>query len=124
MGQGLTYEVNVTDEFLDWWDGLDVAQQEEIAARVELLEGHGPTLGRPVVDRVASSAFHNMKELRCSSDGALRVLFAFDPRREAILLLGGDKTGDWSKWYERAVPEADRLYMEYLRELRREGLIE
>lgn len=120
----MPYEVNVTDEFREWWDGLEVTQQEDIATRVELLERYGPTLGRPIVDRVASSAFHNMKELRCSSDGALRVLFAFDPRREAILLLGGNKTGDWSKWYERAVPEADRLYMEYLRELRREGLIE
>jgi hypothetical protein len=124
LEQELPHEVNVTDEFQEWWGGLDVTQQEDIAARVELLERYGPTLGRPVVDRVASSAFHNMKELRCSSEGALRVLFAFDPRREAILLLGGDKSGDWSKWYERAVPEADRLYMEYLRELRREGLIE
>jgi hypothetical protein len=120
----LAYEVNVTDEFREWWDGLEVAQQEDVAARVELLERYGPTLGRPIVDRVATSAFHNMKELRCSSDGALRVLFAFDPRREAILLLGGDKTGGWNKWYERAVPEADRLYTEYLRDLRREGLIE
>jgi hypothetical protein len=120
----LPYEVNVTDEFRKWWDGFDVTHQEDIAARVELLERYGPTLGRPVVDRVASSAFHNMKELRCSSDGALRVLFVFDPRREAILLLGGDKTGDWRKWYDWAVPEADRLYMEYLRELRRGGLIE
>ncbi len=120
----MPYEVNITDEFRDWWDGLKVAQQEDVAARVELLEQNGPVLGRPVVDRVKASAFHNMKELRCSSDGALRVLFAFDPRREAILLLGGDKSGDWSEWYERAVPEADRLYTEYLRDLRREGLIE
>ena len=104
--------------------GLTVAQQEDIAARVELLEQDGPALGRPVVDRVTTSAFHKMKELRCSSDGALRVLFAFDPRRQAILLLGGDKTGDWSDWYEQAVPEADRLYTEYLRDLRRQGIIE
>ncbi len=120
----MAYEVNITDKFRDWWDGLSVAQQEDVAARVELLEQNGPVLGRPVVDRVMTSAFHHMKELRCSSDGALRVLFAFDPRREAILLLGGDKTGDWSEWYERAVPEADRLYTEYLRALRREGLIQ
>lgn len=120
----MPFEVNFTDEFGTWWDGLSIEQREDIAARVELLEEHGPSLGRPVVDRVATSAFHNMKELRCSSDGALRVLFAFDPRREAILLLGGNKSGDWDAWYRHAVPEADRLYTEYLRELRQEGLIE
>ena len=124
LEQELPYEVNITDEFREWWDGLTVTQQEDIAARVELLEQEGPSLGRPVVDRVAMSAFHNMKELRCSSSGALRVLFTFDPRRQAILLLGGDKTGDWNEWYEQAVPEADRLYTEYLRDLRRGGLIE
>ena len=70
--------------------------QENVAARVALLEEHGPALGRPTVDHVKASAFHNVKELRCSSDGALRVLFTFDPRREAVLLLGGDKAGNWT----------------------------
>jgi hypothetical protein len=65
-----------------------------------------------------------MKELRCSSDGALRILFAFDPRRQAILLLGGNKTGNWDAWYEEAIPKVDELYAEYLRDLRREGVIE
>lgn len=120
----MPYEVNYADEFGDWWDGLTVEQQEDVTARVELLEEHGPTLGRPTVDRVEGSAFHNMKELRCSSSGALRVLFAFDPRRQAILLLGGDKTGDWESWYQEAIPRADALYAEYLRRLRREGIIE
>lgn len=64
-----------------------------------------------------------MKELRAAKGGALRVLFCFDPRRQAILLLGGDKTGAWSEWYEWAVPLADDLYDEYLRELEEEGLI-
>lgn len=120
----MPFEVNYTDEFGEWWAGLTVEQQEDITARVELLEEHGPALGRPVVERITTSAFQNMKELRCSSDGALRVLFAFDPRREAILLLGGDKSGEWNEWYEVAVPKADDLYAEYLRELRREGIIE
>jgi hypothetical protein len=118
------YEVNFTAEFGNWWDGLNFAHQEDVTTRVELLEEHGPTLGRPVVDRIQGSAFHNMKELRCSSDGALRVLFVFDPRREAILLLGGDKTGSWNDWYEWAIPRADALYTKNLRELRREGRIE
>lgn len=64
-----------------------------------------------------------MKELRAATGGALRVLFMFDPRRQVILLLGGDKSGEWSAWYEWAVPVADDLYDEYLNELKREGLI-
>ena len=64
-----------------------------------------------------------MKELRVSREGALRVLFAFDPRRHAILLLGGDKTGEWTAWYRRAIREADDLYEAHLEELRREGLL-
>jgi hypothetical protein len=118
------YEVNYTEEFGDWWETLTMEQQEDIDARVRLLEEFGPALGRPTVDRIHMSAFQNMKELRCSSDGALRVLFAFDPRREAILLLGGNKAGHWGAWYEGAVPKADELYAQYLRELRREGVIE
>ena len=120
----MAYEVNFTDEFEDWWDGLTVEQQEDVDARVRLLESHGPTLGRPTVDRIEGSAYHNMKELRCSSDGALRVLFAFDPRRQAILLLGGDKSGQWDDWYRDAIPRADQLHRQYLQNLREEGEIE
>lgn len=64
-----------------------------------------------------------MKELRVGSEGQLRVLFAFDARRTAILLLGGNKTGRWNEWYRVAIPEADHLYDQYLEELRTEGLI-
>lgn len=120
----MVWEVEFTGEFEDWWDGLDLAQQAALAGRVELLSEHGPDLGRPAVDRISSSRHQNMKELRASEGGALRVLFAFDPRRQAILLIGGDKSGQWSEWYERAVPVADDLYDVYLEELRKEGLIE
>jgi len=89
-----------------------------------LLEDFGPTLGRRSVDRLNASAFQNMKELSCSCDGDLRILFAFDPRRQAILLLGGNKTGNWDAWYEDAIPKADELYAKYLRDLRREEVIE
>ena len=64
-----------------------------------------------------------MKELRAAKGGPLRVLFCFDPRRQAILLLGSNKMGAWSEWYEWAVPLADNLYDEYLHELEEEGLI-
>lgn len=118
------WEVEFTAEFGQWWADLDVAQQAAIAGRVELLAERGPDLGRPAVDRIVGSRHHNMKELRASVDGALRVLFMFDPRRHAILLIGGDKSGRWQQWYEWAIPVADDLYDVYLDELREEGLIE
>lgn len=113
----------MTDEFLDWWQQLSQDQQESVADRVDLLANRGPDLGRPVVERIHSSRHHNMKELRAARGGALRILFMFDPRRQVILLLGGDKSGAWEAWYQQAVPEADELYNTYLNELRMEGLI-
>jgi hypothetical protein len=120
---GSVWEVEVTDEFLAWWSGLTMEQQESLTARVDLLAERGPDLGRPIVDRIHTSRHHRMKELRAAQDGALRVLFMFDPRRQAILLLGGDKSGEWNAWYAWAVPLADDLYDTYLAELRDEGLI-
>ncbi len=118
------WEVEVTDQFVDWWHGLAIDQQESLTDRVDLLAERGPDLGRPVVDRIQTSRHHHMKE-SCAPQrgGALRVLFVFDPRRQVILLLGGDKSGEWNEWYEWAVPLADDLYDAYLDELRREGLI-
>ena len=98
---------------------LDDEDYEAIMAAIELLEEKGPTLGRPAVDRIKASRHHNMKELR-SFGGFLRALFAFDPKRRAIALLGGDKAGDWTGWYERSIPIADDLYDQHLRD---EGLI-
>lgn len=94
-----------------------------MAAAVTILEDFGPGLGRPLVDQITGSRHQNMKELRVSKSGALRVLFAFDPRRMAILLVGGDKSGRWRAWYAEAVPRADELYEQHLRELRDEGLV-
>lgn len=90
------WEVEVTDEFVEWWHGLRTDQQVALTDRIDLLAERGPDLGRPVVDRIQRSRHHNMKELRASEGGALWVLFAFDPRRQVILLLGGDKTGAWN----------------------------
>ncbi len=117
------WEVEVTDQFVDWWSALTDDQREAVTDRVDLLAESGPDLGRPVVERIHSSRHQSMKELRVAKGGALRVLFSFDPRRQAILLLGGDKTGEWNEWYRWAVPLADDLYDEYLRELKEEGLI-
>jgi hypothetical protein len=83
----------------------------------------GPALGRPLVDTIVGSTLSNLKELRVSKSGALRILFVFDPLRQAVLLLGGNKTGRWEEWYREAIPEAERLYGIYLDELRQEGLL-
>ena len=115
----MTWEVEFTDEFEAWWNSLSKDEQEEISAKVELLEEHGPTLPRPHSDVIATSRHSNMKELRGKvTDRYLRVLYAFDPRRSALLLIGGDKTGDL-KWYEKFVPTADELFDRHLQELRR-----
>jgi hypothetical protein len=116
----VTWQVEYTDEFEQWWNTLTGEEQESIDPGVLLLIERGPALGRPWVDTIKASQHLNMKELR-SRGGHIRVLFAFDPRRTAILLIGGDKRHQWRAWYERMVPVADRLYDEYLATLRREG---
>jgi hypothetical protein len=90
----MQWEVEYTDEFGARWGELTDAEQDAITAAVEVLEEDGPGLGRPLVDRVEGSRYANMKELR-PPPGNIRILFAFDPRRTAILLIGGDKTGRW-----------------------------
>ena len=119
------WDVEYTDQFDDWYQALTDEDQDAVIARVELLESVGPALGRPVVDNVHQSRHPNMKELR--AERAIRVLFAFDPRRSAILLIGGDKSPDdpssanWNEWYDHYTPIADDLYDTYLDELREEG---
>lgn len=113
----MAWAVLFTDKFEHWWNGLTDDEQVDVAAKVGLLEEVGPALGRPNVDTVQGSRHVNMKELRIQHAGRpFRVLFAFDPNRSAILLLGGDKAGD-PKWYERNIPIADRLYDDHLRTL-------
>jgi hypothetical protein len=117
------WEVEFTNEFEAWWNSLDAGEQESIASGVELLRILGPNLPRPHADTLKGSKHSNMKELRTQHQGlAIRTMFAFDPRRSAILLIGGDKTGD-NRFYQRMIPLADRLYDEHLETLRREGLI-
>lgn len=119
----MEWDVEYTDEFDAWWDDLGEDERVAIDAKVRLLIQFGPVLGRPHADVVETSRHSNMKELRIPCAGRpYRVLFAFDPRRCAILLLGGDKTGN-KRWYESYVPIADRLYDEHLMTLRLEGLL-
>jgi hypothetical protein len=112
--------VEFTEEFETWWDTLTEEVQEDIAAKVEMLEERGPKLGRPHADAVHSSKHANMKELRVQSGGEpYRILYAFDPVRCALLLIGGRKTGK-DRWYQEFVPIADRLFDQHLLALRRE----
>jgi hypothetical protein len=113
----VAWEIELTARAEQWFMALDIEDAEKIAAAIDELERQGPTLGRPFVDQIKSSRHHNMKELR-SIGGQLRALFAFDPKRTAIVLLGGDKTDDWSGWYERNIPTADDLYDEHLQNLK------
>ena len=119
----MIWDVEYTDEFGAWWAELTESQQEDVTAVVELLGEHGPRLPFPYSSGVESSRYSHMRELRIQSGGRpIRVFYAFDPRRSAILLIGGDKTGD-DRFYERYVRLADSLYDEHLVELREEGLI-
>lgn len=104
-----------------WLMKLDDDTYDQVIAAIELLQDHGPQLGRPIVDTVKGSAYKNMKELRPGSSGAseLRVLFAFDPQRQAILLVAGDKAGNWKNWYRESIPIADARFTEHLAQLKK-----
>jgi hypothetical protein len=117
----MAWKVEYTDEFGRWWDALSPDEQVEINAKVILLQERGPVLPRPHSDVIVTSRHANMKELRGSVGNAeLRVLYAFDPKRSAILLIGGDKHGN-KKWYDEFVPIADKLFDEHLKELEKEA---
>src|SRR6516225_6284068 len=116
----MAWEVEFTDEFGTWWQTLNEDQQDDIAHSVGLLAELGPALGFPYSSKVNGSRHSHMRELRTQSGGRpLRTLYAFDPLRTAILLIGGDKTGD-DRWYEKFIPVADRLFEQHLLEFRKE----
>jgi hypothetical protein len=119
----MAWDVEYSDEFEEWWELLGEAEQESIAASVGLLEERGTALGYPHSSGINGSRHGHMRELRIQHEGKpFRILYAFDPRRSAILLIGGDKTGN-DRWYNKHVPIADDLYDRHLEELKREGLI-
>ena len=113
----MSWEVEFTDEFGEWWEGLSEAEQESVRVSVALLQELGPALTRPHADTIRASEFRNMRELRVQHEGCpYRVLYAFDPRRTGILLIGGDKTGN-TRWYREFVPKADAIFAQHLREI-------
>lgn len=119
----MAWDVEVTDPFEDWIATLSPGDQDAIDYSIRVLIEFGPNLKRPHADKIRGFRHDNMRELRSQSGGRpIRTFYAFDPRRTAILLIGGDKTGN-DRFYEYMVPRADILYDEYLAELKREGLI-
>lgn len=113
----LNWEIETSDEFVAWYESLNEDEAESVNFSVDLLERAGPLLGRPHIDTIKGSRIPNLKELRVQHQGSpIRVLFAFDPRRVAYLILGGDKTGD-DRWYKVFIPLAEKIYEKHLMEI-------
>ena len=116
------WEVSLHAEVEDWFLAIcvsDPVTADLIAEAIDVLAEHGPALGRPLVDRLHHSKYHHMKELRPPSTGGteVRLIFAFDPTREAIFLVAGDKAAQWNAWYRTAIPLADERYEQHLANL-------
>lgn len=116
------WEVSLHQEVEAWYLSIcenDSETADLIEQAIDQLAAEGPSLGRPLVDRIKGSRYHNMKELRPASAGTteIRILFVFDPKREAICLVAGDKSGHWNGWYRDAIPLAEERYTEHLRVL-------
>ncbi len=117
------WEIEYTDEFERWWESMLESEQIDVAACIGLLEERGPNLRHPYSSGISGSNHTHMRELRIQHAGQpYRVLYAFDPRRTAILLIGGNKTGK-DRWYEEFVPVADKLYDTHIATLEKEGFI-
>jgi hypothetical protein len=117
----MTAEIIVTDEFAEWYEGLSLEEQLSVRRYVAMLEVAGATLPFPYSSGIQNSRFAAMRELRVQHAGRpYRVLYAFDPVRNAALLVGGEKTGD-DRWYEAAIKLADKLWDDYLRSIKAPG---
>jgi hypothetical protein len=121
--QGILWEVLLHSEVEKWLltlTGTDPGIADEVVAAIDKLAEEGPTLGRPLADRIKGSRHHHMKELRPCTSGTseIRMLFAFDPERQALILVAGDKQGAWNKWYTINIPIADQRFDEHLANLK------
>jgi len=111
-------EVVKTTTFRRWSQTLDAEQRVKLAGAILRIAEGGPTLGRPWVDVIHGSRFHKLKEARI--DRGMRVLFAFDSNRNLVMLVGGDKTGKWNRWYPSKIRLAERLYLDHERGIGKE----
>jgi hypothetical protein len=114
-------------EVRDWLHQVRKADRMTAAligqALQHVIDGRGPDEGRPLVDRIKGSNLHNLKELRPASAGEseVRILFVFDPVRQMVLLVAGDKSGNWRRWYDTSIPLAEARYAEHLAALEDES---
>lgn len=116
----MPFAVNTSDEFDSWFAPLEEALQDDILFVVRLLQEHGPQLRRPYADTLEGTSLNNLKELRVQHRGEpYRILFAFDPKREALLLIGGNKAGE-KRWYKRMIPLAEAIFERHLETLEKE----
>jgi hypothetical protein len=117
----VSFRLEMVREVREWLHNLrrtDRTTAVLVGQAIAALLDEGPNLGRPLVDRIKSSTLHNLKELRPGSSGSseVRILFIFDPERNAVLLVAGDKAGQWSAWYREAIPLAEARFVTYLKE--------
>jgi hypothetical protein len=117
----VSYRLEMVAEVREWLHQLrrtDRTTARLVGQAITALLEEGPSLGRPLVDRLKGSNLHNLKELRPGSSGTseVRVIFIFDPERNAVLLVAGDKAGNWTAWYRQAIPLAEERYAAYLKE--------
>lgn len=109
-------------EVATWFGDLieaDDGSADQVEDAIDALALFGPALGRPLVDRIKGAEQHHLKELRRGSSGRseIRILFAFDPARRAVLLVAGDKAGNWGGWYDTNIPIAEKRYQDHIAEL-------
>ncbi len=113
------WEILLLEEVEVWF--LDLARTDpkaaiQVTGAIDLLAAEGPTLGRPAVDRIKGSRLHNLKELRpiTGAEAAVRIQFVFDPDRQAVLLVAGNKASAWRDWYRISIPIAEQRYQAWL----------
>jgi hypothetical protein len=102
----------MSEQVTNFLEAQPVEVQERIDMVLKVLSAEGPSLGRPLADSIAGSRIKNLKELRISSsrDSAIRILYCFTESRVALLLVAGDKSGQWSTWYQEAINRAEETY--------------
>lgn len=112
----MAWEVILLSEVHEWYASLDSKTAELVAAAIDLLAERGPMLGRPLVDTLVDTELTNLKELRPGSSKSteIRILFIFDPKRQAVLLTAGNKSGQWESWYTTHISIAQQRYQKWL----------
>ncbi len=122
--RGIIYmwTIKQTEEFQDWYEKADKKLQDDTLEHVEILRQFGPQLNRPYVDTLKGSSITNLKELRFNSgDKVIRIFFVFDPERNGVLVIGGDKAGSGDKsFYDKMIAKSEKIYAKYLEERKKE----